>query len=267
MQVYSLVIASLSMAILWMLGKFMARKGVAPGSFLGGVIGLGVIAVLALLILKPDFLQQMWYSFTVLLPEGPRQSIEEAKPVLFPAGEFSFIVVWLNYGTGSFLFLIGLVLFIYYVRKKNEPEKMLVVIWTLALLAATISMRRFAYYLSVNVALLTGLTAWLMLKFFGFRDEARQAAVIADVPVKKADKKKLRIKERKSNPGLALKIFGVVIVFIVAFLPDIILAKDNAETPQFMPTNAWYESLTWLRNNTRNLTAARRPIMPVRYFI
>ena len=250
MQIVALVIASLTVIVLWILSRFLSSHGAKAGSYLGGVFGFGVLAVLVLVVLKPELLTEIWSNFMVLLPTGARQSIEESKPIFFPAGEFSFEVVWLNFTTGAFLSLIGLGVCIYQVTKRNEPDKVLLIVWTLGMLLITVSMRRFAYYSAVNVAVLSALIGWSMLKFFGFREDAVQPVTALKGPLKKAEYKKLKNKERKSNQGLVVKVFGAIVVFLIVFLPNIVYARDNADSPQFAPTNAWYESLLWLKNNT-----------------
>jgi dolichyl-diphosphooligosaccharide--protein glycosyltransferase len=175
----------------------------------------------------------------------------EMQPLLFPGGSFSLLLPWGNFTTGSFLSLISLGILIYFVVKRGEADKTLFVVWSLVILAATLAMRRFAYYFVVNVALLTGYLSWQILEFTGFK---RLAAKPVETPriVKKG---KARVKKRGITASHIYMAFGVMfIVYLLAFFPkwDNCTVRMAIATaiPRFAPSNAWCESLSWLRDNT-----------------
>jgi len=169
----------------------------------------------------------------------------EMQPLLFPSGEFSFKVVWGNFTTGSFISLIGLALLIYMMAKKrDEPHWILLIVWTLVVLAATLAQRRFNYYLAVNVAVLTGYVSWQVL---------RGAALLGgpEQPVQK--KSKARSAPSPGTPfqaKWALVSLTVVVVFFVALYPNISKARQTASQTRFAPSDAWIGSLSWLEENT-----------------
>jgi len=118
-------------------------------------------------------------------------------------------------------------------------------------------MRRFAYYFVVNVALLTGYVSWLILEVTGF---GRQVAKSSEPRegIKKKDKQKKK-KRNYSRPAAnrAYMVLGVIFIFFLVFYPNIgplpsgaKPAIDTASNPQFAPSDAWCESLSWLRDNT-----------------
>ena len=249
-QIAALIVALIAMVVVGVLSRLLKGYGIKAGYYLLILIGLGLAGLAIFYVIKPDLLKNMLASFSVVMPTGARLTIEEAAGILFPGGEFSLAVVWLNFTTGSFLALIALVLCIYAVIKKGEPAMTLLVIWSLIILLITLSMRRFAYYFAVNVAVLTAYVSWLILQFFGFKEKAAQSAESADSTNKKARQKKIKKRDTRTGPGLVMQIFGVVVVFFLVLFPNIMYASDWASFPQFTPSDAWCESLDWLRENT-----------------
>jgi dolichyl-diphosphooligosaccharide--protein glycosyltransferase len=144
--------------------------------------------------------------------------------------------------------------------KKNQPDKLLFLIWSLVVLIVTLSMRRFAYYFSVNVALLTGYLAWLILSQTVFK--------ASDIPVTEhKSKKKTRQQKRKlsgsTTKGPVIKVTGLVVVIVLVIYPNIgplpkigpfpagtKPAIDTAKTIPYIPDNAWCEACDWLKENT-----------------
>ncbi|MBN2462487.1 MAG: hypothetical protein JXB43_02680, partial [Dehalococcoidia bacterium] len=147
---------------------------------------------------------------------------------------------------------------VYYVVKRGDTDKTLFVVWSLLILAATLSMRRFAYYFVVNVALLTGYLSWLILEFSGFgKPVAEPSEPLKDLRKKDKQKKKQRSGGR---PAIRLvnMVLGVIFIFFLVFYPSIgplpggaKPVLDTAGNPQFAPSDAWCESLSWLRDNTQ----------------
>jgi dolichyl-diphosphooligosaccharide--protein glycosyltransferase len=122
------------------------------------------------------------------------------------------------------------------------------------ILLAMLSMRRFAYYYVVNAALLTGYLAWLVLEFAGFRKT--NSAPVAEIS-RKAKKKAHRERQRKLARSPANMVIAGVVVFLVVFYPNIGPLPDGtkpalvvAGNPQYAPSDAWCETLDWMRENT-----------------
>lgn len=109
-------------------------------------------------------------------------------------------------------------------------------------------MRRFAYYFAVNAALLTGYLSWLVLDISGFKKLAVKPEVKPEDSGKKVKPK--RPERSTSTARIATMILAILAVFFVAFFPNIGPAISNASQAVFAPSDAWYESLTWLKANT-----------------
>ena len=152
-------------------------------------VALFVLAVAAAFIARaiyPDFIRNVWDVFNMFAA----RTIIEMQPFLHPVKEnpWTTTLAWGNFNTSFFLFpayidlppefqwleklltwfpgfsLIALGILIYLVIKHGEPDKTMLVIWSLVILLATIGQRRFAYYLVVNIALLTGFLSWQFIK-------------------------------------------------------------------------------------------------------
>jgi dolichyl-diphosphooligosaccharide--protein glycosyltransferase len=129
-------------------------------------------------------------------------------------------------------------------------------VWSIITLLATLAMRRSAYYLAINVALLAGYTGWLILRWGGLKDDQMEA-MPAPPPGKLARKKVARINGR-STAGKPIRLaLGVAAVAVLLIYPNTGPLPggdkpffDVATRALYAPSNAWCESLDWLRNNT-----------------
>lgn len=247
MVLVSLIIAIIIPVAMAVLSHFMARRHVRPIIYPAAIIGLGVVSFAVLWIAYPPLLQLIVGRFSIF-GWGGATTVLEMQPLLFPGGNFSWAIAWGNFSTSLFLSVISLCILTYLVIKRGETEKTVFVVWSLIMLAATLAMRRFAYYLVVNVALLTGYLSWLILEFAGLK---KLAAAPADVS-KDAKRKPKPIRREGSRTGARVgTVFGVIAIFFLVFFPNIGRAADQASQAVFAPSDAWYESLSWLRNNTQ----------------
>ncbi|MGA7676809.1 MAG: oligosaccharyl transferase, archaeosortase A system-associated [Dehalococcoidia bacterium] len=252
----SLIIAIVIPIVMAVLSRFMVSRDMKPIIYPATLIGLGLISLVIFRIVSPSLFQTMTGSLGIFA--WPTETtVYEMRPLLLPFGSFSWSVAWGNFTTSFFLCFIALGILIYSVIKRGETDKTLFVIWSLVILTATLSMRRFAYYFAVNVALLAGYLSWLLLEFTGFR---RLTAVPSEAPKereKKVKHEKKRHDERRPAANWVNMALGVIVVFVLVFYPNIgplpggaKPAIDLATNPQFAPSDAWCESLSWMRDNT-----------------
>jgi oligosaccharyl transferase (archaeosortase A-associated) len=252
----SLVIAIVIPIVMAVLSRFMASRDVKPIIYPVILVGLGLVSLVIFRIVSPSLFRTMIGSFSIF--NWPTETtVYEMRPLFLPFGSFSWSIAWANFNTSFFLCFIALGILVYSVIKQGETEKTLFVIWSLVILAATLSMRRFAYYFAVNVALLTGYLSWLFLEFTGFR---RLMTVPSEAPKEMEKKVKHKKKQRDEHRPAANRVnmvLGVIVVFVLVFYPNIgplpggdKPAVDLASNPQFAPSDAWCESLSWMRDNT-----------------
>jgi len=256
MSLASLFIVILVPIALTVLSSFMASRSIKPIFYPAAILGLGLVSLAIFHIVNPALLRAMIGSLGIFAwPTGT--TVYEMEPLLFPGGNFSLTVAWANFTTSFFLCFVSLGILIYSVIKRGETDKTLFIIWSLVMLAATLSMRRFAYYFVINVALLAGYLSWLILEFSGFREKAAKPAE-ALIEAKKKDRQKKRQRDSsrsRANPvNMAL---GMIVVIFLVFYPNIGPLPGGAEPPinaakyaPFAPSDAWYESLSWLKDNT-----------------
>jgi len=263
LQIAVLLIALFNTIILGAISLLLKKRGIKAAYYPLILIGIGLIEIGIFYIVAPGLMQYMADYINMIRPSGGRLTILEGMPILFPQGEFTLAIVWANYTTGIGLGLVALGIFIYLVVKHGEAEKTLFVVWCLIILIATLMMRRFAYYFAINIAILAGYTSWLILRATGFREKAAVALAVPEKIQKKQKHNKGKGSRLTRGPNKLLMGMGVIVVFLVSFYPNIgplpqigpypagyKPIEETAGNLVFTPTDAWCESLDWLRENS-----------------
>ncbi len=247
----SLLIATFIPLVLNGISRLMAIKKVKRAYYPLTLVGLGLIGLAIFQIVNPDLLSSMVSQFGIFARRGAALTILEVQPLLFPDGNFSPLVAWGNFTTGSFLSFNSLGILIYLIVKQGSADKTLLVVWSLLILAATLGQRRFAYYLAVNVALLTGYLSWRILEFISLRRPATE-------PIEKPRKRKKGEVKSKARQKTGFRLttrqltmaLGVIVVFFLAFYPNIKMAITTVEQTPSVISAGWHSSLSWLKANT-----------------
>ncbi len=249
----SLIIALIVPLALTIISKVMSSRELRPVYYPITLLVFGMASVGIIYAIDSSLLESAGNRLEIFSWHISTTNLE-MQPLLFPGGEFSWSVVWGNFTTGSFLSLIGLCLLVYMmVKNRVEADKTLLIVWALVILAAALAQRRFNYYLAVNVALLTGYLSWQMLRFAASLGGAFQPAT-RPVPIRR---KKKKTKEKRTRTGdwhinarWVYVSLAVIVVFFLVLYPNISKARDTASQTRFAPSDAWLESLSWLRANT-----------------
>jgi oligosaccharyl transferase (archaeosortase A-associated) len=215
--------------------------------FLFSKVAFPGLALIALAILVYLFIRK----------KGPEQSY--TRQVTLVAVILAIIMAeLLFYGYGyralSLVPLVILFLLLFW-PGNGQKDWLLFIIWSLAILALTLPSRRYAYYLVVNIALLSGYLCWQILWLAGIRKlRAKPGAKTA--PVREIRSKSRRKESRKAGPStgtfiMSTALTGVALFFLV-FYPNIMSARDvtTAENAPFAPSDAWVASLVWLKDNS-----------------
>jgi dolichyl-diphosphooligosaccharide--protein glycosyltransferase len=246
MTLASLTIAIIIPIAMAVLSRFMASRNIKPIIYPAAIIGLGLVSLVVFRIVNPSLLQSIVGNLNVFM-WSVGTTVLEMQPLLFPNGSFSLWVAWGNFTTSFFLSFISLGILVYLVIKRGETEKTVFVVWSLIMLAATLSMRRFAYYVVINVALLAGYLSWLILELTGFKKLA-----VAPVDMLEETKRKSKPKRREGSRSgsRVIMALGVIAVFFLVLFPNIGRAINTASHPAFAPSDVWCESLSWMRDNT-----------------
>lgn len=152
--------------------------------------------------------------------------------------------------------IIAFIVIVYLLlRQRGETNNgwLLLVIWTLVIFILTLVQRRFAYYLVINIALLSAYLAWQAIWWAGLKkltarsDEAARKAEVETVKSKKLKKRRERYEFPIYHVNIVLT---VIVIFFFVFFPNLPRAKAIASQGGYPPADAWEESLLWMRDNT-----------------
>jgi len=247
----SFVIAVVTPVVLAGLSRLMAGVRLKPAYYPLTLLGIGLAGLAIFYFIDPSLLKAMVGRFSVFNPSGAALTILEVHPLLFPEGSFSLSAAWGNFTTGFFLSFISLGIIIYFIIKRGEADKTMLAVWGLIILAATLGQRRFAYYFAVNVALLAGYLSWLILEVAGFKKAAVEPSQAAG-KIKAGKGRPKRPQKGGSRPTARYIIMALAVVgvFFLSFFPNISPAIATAKAAHFAPSDAWCESLSWMKENT-----------------
>ncbi len=247
LYIVSIIIALLVPIILSGVSIYMTKKEMRPTHYLLAIGGLGVAALGILYLITPSLFSSMINAFSIFNPTGAQLTTIEMQPLISQIYGNPFIIVWSNFSTGFFISFVSLGILVYRIIVEESPGKGLLVVWSLVILAAVLGQRRFGYYFAVNVALLTGYFSWRVLEMAGFREQAEKAVRgIKSAGTRAAGSLKGESKViARFNMTLA-----VIVVFFVAFFWNISPAINVASGVPYAPSDAWMNSLKWMKENT-----------------
>ena len=250
-----LIIAALIPPVLCGVSTFISHRGFKSFYFPLSIIGVAVIFLGLIAAISPSHLNWMASQFSIFTPTGASAATTlEMQPFLSPQGTFSTGVAWGNFTTSFFLapdwpipgfgFISFAILIWVAIKHRADDEKLtFFLIWSLIIFVLTFTQRRFAYYLVINIALLSAYLSWQAIWFAGLRR-------LAVKEEKKPEKEEKRVKK----PGWTIyhinTILVVVIVFFFVLFPNIMKSREVAAQARFAPSDAWQESLVWMKENT-----------------
>ncbi|MFH1652119.1 MAG: oligosaccharyl transferase, archaeosortase A system-associated [Chloroflexota bacterium] len=250
----ALLVAMLLPLVAGGLSRLLKQRKMPASAYPLVLLGLGAVFVLVFWLAAPAMFRTMLGLFSILVPQGNVTTLEMG-PLLSPRGSFTFSLVLGNFLLGFFL-ACGYLFFVLiyrkmYQRRAGTAEGNLLLVWSIVILMATLAQRRFAYYFAVNVALLSAYLAWLFIWYSGLRTlVARKMASRAEEgpKVRKAHRAVTGITIQHVNAGLA-----ILVTFLMLYIPSIWFkgaSLDVVKQARFAPTDAWYEALDWMRDNT-----------------
>lgn len=221
------------------------EKRIYPLAVLGSI----VIVFMILTVAVPSFTGTLMSGLNIFQPRtGGAATISEASTILtnygiqrnFPGLASLLSPFWLT--------LLALPLIIQrYRRDPGRKAELLVVLWTLTMLALTLAQNRFAYYYAVNVAILSGYLGSVIL-------EKTRFLVAEDVVVRMA---RGSYKETPDKNLLLTNAAAVIILALLFVYPSMFgtvmgvsIGSFHSEYQAGPIGSDWYESITWLRDNT-----------------
>jgi dolichyl-phosphooligosaccharide-protein glycotransferase len=160
--VVGLLIPALLGLVSYLMVKFRVNRFFFPLAVIVG--GLGALGIFYLI--NQSLVNSMLSAFDIFRPNETLSATVEAQSIFTPvSGGSGFFdtPAWLNFYLTLPVACIGLLLLIYQaITKHGTAEKTALMIWTLIMTVAMIGQRRFAYYLAVNAAILTGYASVLL---------------------------------------------------------------------------------------------------------
>jgi oligosaccharyl transferase (archaeosortase A-associated) len=202
-------------------------------------VGLGIAYAII-----PSFTHALLAGFNIFQAKtGGAATVGEAAPLLSSQGQFSILSILSNFPAianliflSPFVFaLIGLALLLLRYRRSMNPIYLLMVVWSLIMLFLTLAQNRFAYYYSVDIAILTGyLSVWGLQKA-GLSELEDSVSQHKDVT-----------KFVASNFKVLLAAFLIFFLFIYPGLSLCVLTAKYTSGPD----SDWLTSTAWLENNT-----------------
>ncbi|KKH47438.1 oligosaccharyl transferase, archaeosortase A system-associated [Methanosarcina sp. 1.H.A.2.2] len=207
------------------------------------IFGIGVVGLVAAKIAAPAL-----YSLVISAPHsifgiqtGGPSTIGEVSSIFYPSDKFSFLRVYEYFTAPAFFASIaGMILLTISLIRKPKPEELLTLVWGLLIFMAIYGQNRFAYYYSVNIAVLGAYLGgrFLDLVKWGRLEESFQA----------------NVKSLKDLPNFFKfvkieQVFAVFTIFLVLVLPEYFAAIKYI-TGTGGPNGPWIESTLWLRYNT-----------------
>jgi oligosaccharyl transferase (archaeosortase A-associated) len=260
MSVISLAVGVVVFVVASGLSWLMTRGKVRRAYYPVALAGLGVVGAAVLYAVYPGLFNVILGETTVFMPSTAARTISEVRPLFYSSGVFSLLTAWRYFTTSFLIALVSLCLLIWAMVRERSADRALIVVWSLVILAATLSQTRFAYYYAVNVALLSGYLSWAVLRRSGFsRLRTRVAKEQHEPEGKRQSKKKRKEKRRKEatkprtsylSARYALPVAAAIVVFFAVFYPNIGYATATAAHPAPGADEAWHSSLLWMRDET-----------------
>jgi dolichyl-diphosphooligosaccharide--protein glycosyltransferase len=161
--------------------------------------------------------------------------------MFYYGGTFTLSRAFGNFtASGFFASIVGIIILLVSVFRKAKPEEVLVLVWSILMLFAIYGQNRFAYYYSINVAILSAYIGGLLLDKVKW-DELDQ-------------KFKSTVKSPADIPGFLKfvrvgQVLAVLAIAVILIYPvyGAALAQSTGSND---PDNTWIEACLWLKSYT-----------------
>ncbi|MGE3275417.1 MAG: STT3 domain-containing protein [Vicinamibacterales bacterium] len=187
----------------------MRERADTRGLAVAGVLLFGSLAIAAW-VAGPTLVAQA----VRFAPAGPASSVGEVRPLLWLGGPFSLAPLWTELTTAALLVWPGLWFLGRRTVQHREPAAMLLLVWSVLMIAAALAQARFSYYMAIAAAILAAIAA-----------------------------------RRLFWDGLP-RALGFVAIGAIVVLPNLAPALTVAAAPSGGPDAAWRDALDWMRTHT-----------------
>jgi len=222
--------------------------------------GCGILVAFLLYLLSPQIFDLLIYSMFSFFGQAPiTNTVQEARG-------WTAEMAWVTFNYGLILLVTGIIVMIYKNARNEHPEHVFALVWSIIMLASTIQHVRYEYYLAINIALLSAVTASFVLEHCTpeIRRFLAQNKGSGSVDQKSQDdhegsgshSKKAK-RSAKKSPGATMPNYliiaaGIVVVGISLLFAytSVSLTFTNTSSGGYQMNADWKESLEWMEGNT-----------------
>jgi len=280
-HVISLFLGIFVLLFLTALSFTMRRAKIRPYWYPIIILAIVAISSLILNIFDPSLYSTLTEPLLhIFTPSKTYLAIAEARPM-----EWSNIWGWFT--TTFFLAFAAFALIGYNISREWRAEEILLFVWSAIILFACFGQNRFSAYYAVNVAILCGFLSWKIIEFVAVREaekgEMGMKGSRVQLEEERGRKAKGKRKEKaiKTQKGYGAEAKGrkeegkkflradIAITFIVILLVVFAFPLNESWTTANRgcggPRDDWYESLSWMRENTPHPGVDYYALYPKKY--
>ncbi len=202
-----------------------------------GLLIISVVVALATLIILYIFAKNYFrYVNGIIMSIVEWNAIShtsEERPILIFGNEFSLQALWGNFTASIFLCLVGVGVLIKRLLKSSRRDLfnyMFITLGTMTMVISTLAMVRFAYYLAVYTAILSGMMLYIILDI--------------SISYIKKNAKKMKWFDKLGDALLIL----VILTFVL--LPNFLISKQFSNPLEGSLTGGWEQAMIWMKTNT-----------------
>ncbi|MDY6964674.1 MAG: oligosaccharyl transferase, archaeosortase A system-associated [Halobacteriota archaeon] len=235
---FHIILIALLTALFFVLGsisRFMLKRDIQWSLYLASIIVMVILLLIAVFITIPEFFSGFALAFGYIGRGGSAlTTVTEAMPLFFVDGEFTIAPAMLNFVFSLYIAFIAFFVFIASKIKRKEAfrvNELFFVVWVVVIGLATFQQSRFSNHLAVVVAILC---AYLFFKG-----------------------------TQSLKPSKKRKFLLFMIIFLI--IPPNLLVGTAISLYQPFPSDDWYDSLVWMRENTPETSYYNNPVKRPEY--
>lgn len=165
----------------------------------------------------------------------------------------SMLIILVTYRDFRYVALLPFAILVYLLFKRSDDDEnlRLFILWTLVILIVTMIQRRFAYYLVVNIALLSAYLSWQVIWQAGLKNIAAGTELKKEEKTETTESGTQKKRGRRGITSYHVNTALMIIVVLLFLCPStIVKARNVASQVTFAPSDAWQSSLLWMKDNT-----------------
>jgi asparagine N-glycosylation enzyme membrane subunit Stt3 len=143
----SLGIAIATPVVLSIISRVIASRAWKPVYYLLTLLGLAGIVLAMLYAIDSSLFRYMVNLFSIFGRTGAALTIMEVSPILFPFGEFTFVVAWSNFTTAFFIAGVAWFMLVYPAAMERMADKILFAVWIIITLITVLSQWLFGWFI------------------------------------------------------------------------------------------------------------------------